>query len=157
MWVLYVRNSTSSTETSMSMYQTNETRTNPSASSTALPAPSEVSKNCSCCDPPGTGPPFLHTNNFAETTTKEFWDLVIDICRTISTSFLCIYLWGSLDVQPVMQLALFQPKQHDLFSFTIITGYHRCKGNVQSGTWDHITYWQIFPLGKQNCYSHKPL
>lgn len=125
---------TGSKETSPSAYQTYVTRTNPSASSAAIPTPSEVSRNCSCRGPLRTGPPFLHTKNFAETTTKKFRDLVIDICRTISTSVLRIHFEGSLDVQPMMQLALFQPKQHDLFSFAILAGSHRFGGNVQSGT-----------------------
>lgn len=116
----------------------------------------KVSRNCSCCGPLRTGPPFLHMKNFAETTAKKFWDLVIDICRTISTSVLCIHSEGSLDVQPMMQLSLFQLKQHDLFSFIVLACFHRFRGNVQSGMWDH-TYWQISPPGKWKYYSHRTL
>lgn len=138
------------------MYQSNLIRTNCLASNSALPTPSEVSRNCSCCGLPRLGPPFLQRENFAE-TTKEFGDLVIDICRTISTSFLCIHFEGSLGVQPMMRLALFQPKQHDLFGFTIIVSSHRFRGNMRSRTWDHITYWQISPLGKWKYCTHRPL
>lgn len=144
--ILYVYDSISCKETSPSEYQTNVTKANPC----------EVSRNCSCSGPLRTAPSFLHMKNFAETTTKKFWDLVINICRTISTSVLCIHSEGSLDVQPMMQLALFQLKQHDLFSFAVLPGFHTFRGNVQSGMWDH-TYWQISPPGKWKYYSHRTL
>lgn len=70
--ILSFYDSTSSKETSWSVYQTNVTRTNPFTSSTALPATREVSRNCSCPGPLRAGPPTLHTKNFAETTTKKF-------------------------------------------------------------------------------------
>jgi len=64
--------STGSKETSPSVYQTTVTRTNPLPSGAAPPAPSEVSRNCSCCGPFRTGPPFLHAKTFAETAAKNF-------------------------------------------------------------------------------------